>query len=60
MDDELAMISDWMRKRGAFDEAQAKANSHVQGALDALEALPETEARSVMEAMASFVLGRQS
>ena len=60
MDDELAMISDWMRKRGAFDEAQAKANSHVQGALDALEALPETDARSVMEAMASFVLGRQS
>ena len=60
MDDELAMISDWMRKRGAFDEAQAKANSHIEGALAALEVLPPSDARSVMEGMASFVLARQS
>lgn len=60
MDDELAMISDWMRQRGAFDEAQRKAQAHIDGALAALQPLPDSDAKCVMEAIASFVLARQS
>lgn len=60
MDDELAMISDWMEKRGAFDEALAKATLHVETAIAALTPLPHSDARCVMEAIASFVLARQS
>ena len=41
-DDELRMYADWMESRGAFAEAERIAKAHVEEALKALDALPDT------------------
>lgn len=59
-DDELVMISDWMQKRGAFDQAFNLAKSHVDSALEHLQALPEGEAKELLQTAAAFVLARKA
>lgn len=59
-DDELMMICDWMRDRGAFDRAQAKAQAHAEEAIGRLEILPDTPARALLQAAAEYVVARES
>jgi len=59
MDDELAMIGQWMRSRGASDQARAKAQSFVETAISALKVLPNNKARNLMERLARFVVNRE-
>ena len=59
-DDELRMYADWMASRGAFEEAQTIAQGHVREALLALEALPETSERELLETVAEYVVRREA
>jgi octaprenyl-diphosphate synthase len=59
-DEELALICEWMKDRGPFDQAQQLANHHVKAALDALAVLPATDERKLLEIVADFVVLRQS
>jgi geranylgeranyl pyrophosphate synthase len=59
-EEEIRMIIDWMSTRGAFDEAQAYAERHIQSALDALKVLPETPERMLLEQVAMFVVVRNA
>ena len=58
-DDEVLMLADWIRTRGAFEETEAKARWHVRAALEALEALPASEFREVLSSVAQYVLSRE-
>jgi octaprenyl-diphosphate synthase len=59
-DDELRMFADWMDKRGAFAEAEAMAEGHIAQAMDALQALPESPSRDLLETVAEYVVHRQA
>lgn len=59
-DDELLMISDWMRVRGAFDRAQETARDHIAEALSQLNRLPDTPARELLRAAAEFIAAREA
>lgn len=58
-DDEVRMIVDWMESRGAIDRSMAVAREHICKAYDALELLPETPARQLLETVAEYVLARE-
>lgn len=57
-DDEVEMISRWMRDRGAFEGSDMAAQSHVQSALLALDTLPDTSSRELLKTVAEYVLSR--
>jgi octaprenyl-diphosphate synthase len=59
-DEDLRIISGWMRERGAFDRSEALARRHVARALRALDALPDTAARPVLEGVGRLVLQREA
>ncbi len=58
-DDEIRMISGWMATRGAFGKAELMAHDHVRLALEALQHLPETPARDLLETVAHYVIRRE-
>ncbi|RYG31591.1 hypothetical protein EON81_22555 [bacterium] len=58
-DDELRLIADWMDTRGAFAESEAAAERHIAEARKCLAQLPPSEARSVLETVAAYVLERK-
>lgn len=58
-DDEIRLVVDWMGKRGAFQRAQRLAEQHVHSALDALDVLPETNAKELLKTVGQYVLDRQ-
>jgi octaprenyl-diphosphate synthase len=60
MDDELAMIGEWMRSRGASDQAREKANSYLNEALAALVGVPDPKTRTLMERLAHFIVDRKA
>jgi octaprenyl-diphosphate synthase len=57
-DDELRMICGWMETRGAFAKAQATAEHHSEKALAALEPLPSSSTRDLLETVATLVVRR--
>ena len=59
-DDELRMYADWMETRGAFAEAERIAKAHVEEALKALDALPNTPERELLETIAEYVVRREA
>lgn len=59
-EDEIRMVCDWMDTRGAFSMAEARARDHVDAALAAASALPDTPARELLETVAEYVLLRQA
>ncbi len=59
-DDEIRMISDWMDTRGAFAQAEERAQSHIESALAALEPLPEGPAKRLLTSVGAYVLMRQA
>lgn len=59
-DDELAMIVQWMEVRGAFTYAAAAAEDHVTRALSALEVLPSSPYRALLESVSGFVVTREA
>jgi octaprenyl-diphosphate synthase len=59
-DDELRMFAHWMETRGAFAEAEAMARQHIDAALGALDALPETPAKELLRTVAHYVVQRQA
>lgn len=59
-DDELRMIGEWMEVRGAFAAAEEAAQAHVRDALTALEPVPESDAKALLEELAAFVLRRDA
>jgi octaprenyl-diphosphate synthase len=56
--DDLTLLTGWMRDRGAFDEAESRAERHVEIALAALERLPNSESRTLLESVSGLVLSR--
>lgn len=59
-DDEVAMIGRWMEGRGAFASSIARAEGHVQSALNHLSKLPESPYRTMLESVSGFVVTRES
>jgi octaprenyl-diphosphate synthase len=57
--DDLRLIVGWMAERGCFQRCEAKAKDHARVALEAARSLPNESARSLMTAVADFVLARQ-
>lgn len=58
-DDEIRMIADWMDSRGAFAQAEDVARMHVLQASMAIESLPSTPTRALLETVAHHVISRQ-
>ncbi len=59
-DEEMRTIVSWMETGGAFAEAELEAQRRVDDALKALQALPRSPNRSLLEAVAAFVVSRES
>lgn len=59
-DDEVALICGWMQDRGAFARAEAEARNHAALAVDALNALPDSNERQALVELAEFILSRKS
>ena len=59
-EDEIRMICDWMETRGAFAASEAAAKDHIAGAKRALAELSESTPRTMLDAVADYVLRRQS
>jgi geranylgeranyl pyrophosphate synthase len=59
-DDEIRMIADWMDTRGAFDRAEQLARTHVTQAIMAIQGLPSSPTRLLLETVANHVISRQS
>ena len=55
-----AMLRQWLETSGSFDYALDVARSHVAEALLALEALPPSEGRSSLRALAEFIIRRSN
>jgi octaprenyl-diphosphate synthase len=58
-DDEIRMIADWMDTRGAFAGSEAEADLRISKAREALNVLPESRSRQVLQAVADYVLLRK-
>jgi octaprenyl-diphosphate synthase len=50
----------YLENTGALEHAWQRANLHVKHALDALVCVPESEAKSVLRAVAQYAVGRAS
>lgn len=59
-EEEIRMIVDWMTTRGAFLEAEAYAKRHIDLAIDALDVLPASAEKELLEQVAQFVIVRNS
>lgn len=59
-DEEVAVIGDWMGARGAFTESAARAQGHIDSALDYLKTLDQSPYRTMLESVSSFVVTRES
>ncbi len=59
-DDEVRLIADWMETRGSFTKSEQAARDHIEQALVALQELPDTTARTLLETVAEYVLLRQA
>jgi len=59
-EDEIRMIADWMDTRGAFSRAEQVALAHITQANLALEILPDSTARALLETVAHHIVRRQS
>jgi octaprenyl-diphosphate synthase len=59
-EDEIRMMVQWMDVRGAFAKSEALAQSHLASALRELESLPVSNSRKLLEAVAEYVLSRNS
>lgn len=57
-DQDLAMIGDWMEQRGAFRRSEEAAQRHASEAEEALNVLPESAARTLLQAIARFTVQR--
>ncbi|MCW5942681.1 MAG: polyprenyl synthetase family protein [Fimbriimonadaceae bacterium] len=59
-DEEICLIREWMRERGAFAETRALASDHVRLARARLEDLPDGPGRAMLGAIAEFIVQRRS
>lgn len=60
LDGDLDHIASVMRRRGAFEAARREAETHSHKAVAALGTLPETDARKLLESIASFAVSREA
>jgi octaprenyl-diphosphate synthase len=60
MDENVERIRSWMAARGAFERTGAAAKAYVEEALSALRDLPETADKTLLSAVAEYVVGRSS
>ncbi len=56
--EDIAMISDWMDKRGAYSASLEVAREWARSAFESLRILPDTPARRLLEAFANYVVER--
>jgi len=57
---ELQTISQWMNDRGAFGRAAAAADDHVRQAKAALDAIPASPERTLLETVADYIVSRKA
>lgn len=58
-DEEVRALVAQMRRHGAFERAEAKAEEHIASALEALSRLADSDAKGLLEAATEYVLRRQ-
>ncbi len=58
--DHRRLLRPYLESTGAIDRAWQSARHHVKQALDALDCLPESDAKSVLRFLAQYVLRRSS
>jgi octaprenyl-diphosphate synthase len=58
--DHRRLIRPYLESTGAIDRAWQRAKYHVKQALDALDCLPDSDARSVLRNLAQYVVRRRS
>jgi octaprenyl-diphosphate synthase len=58
--DHRRLLRPHLESTGALDRAWQRARHHVKQALDALDVLPESDAKSVLRVLAQYVLRRSS
>ena len=59
-EDEIRMICDWMHTRNCFGECEMVAREHIEKSQEALQVLPHSDSRDMLEAVSDYVLLRQS
>lgn len=59
-DDDVKVISDWMKERGAFDAATKRAESLAARANRGLAPLPDSDDKLLLETVTRFVVERDS
>lgn len=59
-DAEIQMISEWMDGRGAYAKTQAAAQTHIDDAIRALDALPDSGERRLLSGVAEFIVARKA
>lgn len=59
-EEEVCLIREWMRERGAFTKTRALANDHVRQACERLDGLPEGPGGAMLRAIAEFIVQRRS
>ncbi len=59
-DTELEEIARWMDERGAFRTAEEAADREARLALDSLSSVPPSHYRSLLQSVATFVVGREA
>jgi octaprenyl-diphosphate synthase len=58
-EDEIRMLTDWMDTRGAFARAERVARDHVDRALTAVQSLPSSTSKELLETVAEYVFQRE-
>jgi octaprenyl-diphosphate synthase len=58
--DQRRLLRPYLESTGAIDRAWQRARHHVKQALEALDVLPESDAKSVLRILAQYVLRRSS
>lgn len=59
-EDDIRQAVQWMDQRGALADARGVAKAQIDSAVAALSALPESSDRSLLQAVAEFVLSRSA
>ncbi|AIE85240.1 polyprenyl synthetase family protein [Fimbriimonas ginsengisoli] len=57
-EDEIRLLTEWMEQRGAFERAEKIAREHTARATAAIDHLPATVSRELLETVAEYVVRR--
>ncbi|MCW5945846.1 MAG: polyprenyl synthetase family protein [Fimbriimonadales bacterium] len=59
-DSDIDTISKWMEEKGAFAKSRSAAAAYAQSSLDALDEVPDSQAKRLLASLAEFVVQREA